>query len=832
MGAGACSGYRKNPAETNWIGRLARSFGAIDDVRYSIPGCRQGWGKLRMARSVIGEPLRLGDVVYQYGYGTHASGQIDHTLCAPGGLLTVDVGIDRNRNTTTSTAQVQFSIWSGERCLAESPILQRGDAPFPLSADLDGATAFSLKCEAVGSESLAHCDWGEPRLTFSDGRTIMLGHPDFPPVDTVLPVSFSLGEESAGNWFRRCGIRKSEEAGATFDTFRFQTSDGETGLFFELVLRLYHELPACLWEATLRNDGRCNTSQLRSPKSLDLSLCFPGNTKKLFRSTGSFDYLEAGEAISSEAYRDGFMMREDNLVAGSSRLSGTGGRSSVDSMPYLNFEGEGEGLMLGIGWTGQWCAEVSADSDLVRFEAGIENFDSYLKPGETVRLPSILLIAWEGDSSLRGHNLLRRFINDELLPKYSGETLQAPSCAPAWGGMTAAKHLERIAEIQARKLRYDYYWVDAGWYGTSGPSADEFSPNWGCQAGDWRVDAEIYPNGLSEVSEACHRAGLKFLLWGEPERAVHGRPTTLEHPEWFLGPHPRAEGNGLIINYGNPEAWTWAVETFSRLIAENGIDCYRQDFNASPLPFWTANDEENRVGITEAKYVDGLYRFLGELRRRFPHLLIDNCAGGGRRLDFEMMRHSVPLWASDMQVHSDCLAERNMQLVQGLSFWLPQFAFGTQFHPGDTYHIRSALAAGLTFFFCYNERVELSPEYPYDWHRERLEEYHRVKEFFSGDFYPILESSSSFKTWAAYQFDRPDLGAGVVLFFRKRESPFVQGHFVLQGGDPDALYELEDGGTPGLERYSGAALFRNGIPITLPNPASSKLLFYRKVSDS
>jgi alpha-galactosidase len=823
------SGYRKKAEESAWIERLTRSFGAADKVFCSITGSRQGWGKLRTAGSVIGEPLRLGGRVYQYGYGTHAPGQIDLELCAPGKSLSVDVGIDLNRNTTTSTAEVRFSIWSEGRCLAESQTLKHGDPPFRLAADLGGATTVSLKCEAVGSQNLAHCDWCEPLVTLADGRSLMLGHPDFPPVDSVLPVSFSFGEESAAAWFRRWGIRKTSEAGATFDTHRFETSDAVTGLAFELVLHVYHELPVCRWEVAFRNDGAQDTPQLHSVKSLDLSLCFPGNTKKLFLSTGSFDYFEAGESISSEAYRDGFKLREENLVTQSSRLSGTGGRSSVDSMPYANFAGDGEGLMLGIGWTGQWCAHVSTDSDLVRFEAGMERFDSYLRPGETVRLPSILLIAWSGDSPLRGHNLLRRFINDELLPKYAGKTLQAPSCAPAWGGMAASKHLERIAEIQARELPYDYYWIDAGWYGTSGPSPDEFSPNWGNQAGDWRVDPRIYPHGLSEISEACHRAGLKFLLWGEPERAVHGRPVTMEHPEWFLGPSPRSEGSGVIINYGNPDAWSWAVETFSRLIAENHIDCYRQDFNASPLPFWTANDEENRAGITEAKYVDGLYRFLGELRRRFPHLLIDNCAGGGRRLDFEMMRHSVPLWASDMQVYSDCLPERNMQLVQGLSYWLPQFSFGTQFHPGDTYHVRSALAAGLTFYYCYNERVELSPDYPYAWHRERLEEYHRIKEFFSGDFYPILESSSSFKTWAAYQFDRPDLGAGVVLFFRKSESPFVEGHFVLQGGDPEARYELEDADKPGS---SGTVSLRDGVTITLPDPASSRILLYRKVSHS
>lgn len=823
------SGYQEVADEKTRLVRLVQSFGAIDQPVCTITGYNQGWGKLRTARSVVGEPLRLGGRAYECGYGTHANGRIAHALSTPGRSIAVEVGIDLSINTTTSTASVKFSIWTEGACRAESPLLKLNDPPFKLEADLNGGTEFVLVCEALDSVSLAHCDWCDPIVTLADGRSLMLGCPDHPPLEKVLPISFSYGGGTEAAWFLRWGISRTYQEGAEFDTYLFKTLDAETGLECELALRAYHSSPALVWETTFRNVGDRDTKVLGDVRSLDLSLIFAGNTKKLCRSTGSFDYIESGEAVSSEAFRDGFMLREDNIAIADARLSGTDGRSSVNDMPYFNFVGEGEGLMFGIGWTGQWMAGVSANSDLIRFEAGLEHFGSYLRPGESIRLPSILMIAWNGDSPLRGHNLLRRFINDQLFPKYDGSPLQAPVSCPNWGGMTSAKHLERITEIGKNDLPYDYYWVDAGWYGTSGPSPDEFAPNWGSQAGDWRVDSSIYPRGISEVSAAGKRAGMKFLLWGEPERAVQGRPVTLEHPEWFLGPERRSEGDGVIINYGNPEAWRWAVETFSQLIVDGQIDCYRQDFNVKPLSFWLAHDEADRLGMTEVKYIEGLYRFLGELRERFPHLLIDNCAGGGRRLDFEMMRFSVPLWGSDMQVYRDCLPERNMQLVQGLSYWLPQFAFGTQFHPGDTYHIRSAIAAGLTFHFCYNETVELSPDYPYAWHRERLAEYHRIKEYFSGDFYPILEASSSFMTWAAYQFDRPDLGGGVALFFRKKDSPFSSGRFHLWGGDEDASYELEDVDDPEVKRLAGWQIFEEGITVTLESAATAKIFIYRKV---
>jgi len=823
------SGYHIKVGEKARMAQWVASLGDTAKPVCAITSYTQGWGKLRIARNIIGEPLCLAGKTFQRGYGTHASGQIIHHLSAPGSTFLAEVGLDLNRNSKVSTAVVKFSVWAAGHCLASSPELKLADGAFRLEANLGGATEFVLKCEALGTANLAHADWCDPQVTLADGRVLMLGDRENPPGDTLLPLSFVYGGMGAGDWFRRWGIRRTREAGTSFDTHRFATTDAETGLTCELALHEYHAFPACRWEVTFRNDGREDTRSLETPRSLDLSWLFPGNTKKLYRATGSFDYYEAGEAVSSEAYRDGFMLREDNLVMAPSTLAGTGGRSSVNAMPYFNFAGEGEGLMVGVGWTGQWCANVSAAGDLVRFEAGMERFSSYLRPGERIRLPSILLIAWQGDSPLRGHNLLRRFITDELLPTYDGKSLQAPVSCPTWGGMMAGQHLARIADIGKHKLPYDYYWIDAGWYGTSGPSPDEFSPNWGCQAGDWRIDPQIYPHGMTEISAAAHQAGMKFLLWGEPERAVHGRPVTLEHPEWFLGRMPRAEGDGVIINYGNPEALNWAVETFSRLIRDQDVDCYRQDFNVHPLAFWEAHDGPGRTGMTEAGYVDGLYRFLGELRRRFPNLLIDNCAGGGRRLDFEMMRHSVPLWASDMQCYADCLPERNLQQVQGLAYWLPQFAFGTQFHPGDTYHVRSAMAAGLTFHLSFKDSVKLPPDYPYEWHRERLAEYHRINDFFSGDFYPLLEQSSSFKTWTAYQFDRPDLAAGIALFFRKKDSPFGAGTFQLRGLETDAQYEVEDADLAGKTIRSGSELLADGLPIALGCPASSKLLLYRKI---
>jgi alpha-galactosidase len=88
----------------------------------------------------------------------------------------------------------------------------------------------------------------------------------------------------------------------------------------------------------------------------------------------------------------------------------------------------------------------------------------------------------------------------------------------------------------------------------------------------------------------------------EPERVRDGTWLDRNHPEWLL--HNGASSNRLL-DLGNEEARQWLTEHVTRLIREQGIDLYRQDFNMEPLPYWRAKDTPDRQGITEIKHVTG-----------------------------------------------------------------------------------------------------------------------------------------------------------------------------------------------------------------------------------
>src|SRR5205823_8017603 len=125
-----------------------------------------------------------------------------------------------------------------------------------------------------------------------------------------------------------------------------------------------------------------------------------------------------------------------------------------------------------------------------------------------------------------------------------------------------------------------------------------------------------------------------------------------------------------LLNLGIPAARQYVTDMISRLIEEDGVTCYRQDFNTDPAPFWKAADAPDRVGMTEIRHIEGLYAYWDELVARHPGLWIDNCASGGRRIDLETISRSIPLWRSDLQASPDFFSQTAMQnQTHGLGLW-------------------------------------------------------------------------------------------------------------------------------------------------------------------
>lgn len=100
----------------------------------------------------------------------------------------------------------------------------------------------------------------------------------------------------------------------------------------------------------------------------------------------------------------------------------------------------------------------------------------------------------------------------------------------------------------------------------------------------------------------------------------------------------------------------------------------------------------------------------------------------------------------------------------------------------------------VVHYFMYAYRAP-DPAWPHAWLKERLAEYLRAKECFSGDYYCLDAFHAGIGAWTLMQFDRPDLGRGILEAFRGERSFYRSADVRLRGLEPAAEYCVEDART-------------------------------------
>lgn len=508
------------------------------------------------------------------------------------------------------------------------------------------------------------------------------------------------------------------------------------------------------------------------------------------------------------------------------------GRSSNSAYaPFFNIRhgGKDEGYVVAIGWTGQWNATVERREASVVFKSKIEDTCFRILPGESFRTSSVTVMGYNG-SFAEGQNRWRRLVKEIYSPVGKGKVpADPPFCAGLWGGMSTVGCLERIGNVEKAKLPFNCYWMDAGWYGAGEQvSPDEYEGDWAQHTGNWEVNSFRHPDGLMDVAAAIQKTDKRFLLWVEPERVRRETPIVSEHTEYFIFPVDDKNPN-LLLNLGDGAAWEYCYSVLSELIERLGISVYRQDFNFGPLDYWRRNDTPDRRGVTEIKHINGLYRLWDALLDRFPQLLIDNCASGGRRIDIETLRRSIPLWRSDAQCPAD--PEPNITQAHALSHgsWLPYSGTGTGRIWYDTYRFRSAYSPALTTNFTFSERNTFGddPE-AMGWFGEMCDEYVKVRQYLSKDIYPLTKASGASDVWCAVQYHDPDTESGVLLVFRRNDAPYTECAFPLFGLLDGKTYRFtESGGETAL--CDGTELTNEGFTVRIAKRRDSRLYFYKTV---
>jgi alpha-galactosidase len=496
----------------------------------------------------------------------------------------------------------------------------------------------------------------------------------------------------------------------------------------------------------------------------------------------------------------------------------------------------GEWFVASLGYSGNWAMSLTGSTNEARkrttlgFSLGPSAADPALRvldPGETVKTPETHMLVMASDLDHVIQALHQHVRSEVVLPPVPGREYQVESNHRGY----IVDHedepgLKREIDLAA-SIGAEEFLVDAGWYGAS-PN------NWGANVGDWHAGAWL-PNDLNPVREYARKKGLLFGLWVEIEGAGRASELRRQHPDWLMTRGGQLVANGRNLDLSKPEAAAWAESEIARIIQKYDLDMFRIDYNT------TVNEGGNRVkdGFVEStmwRYYDALYSIFDRIHQRFPKVILQNCAGGGGRLDLGMMRrfHNTELsdWAR---------GPRGLKILNGMTWILPPEIllriFGTEAgdlaSDGDLeQQLRNALISRPIFRGLSPTMEDFNPLV-----REKIRD---AVEQFKREVRPIMVNSRVYHHTAIVDFDRPtpwlvleyaspDSTRAVSTFFRtatEGESTFT---FFPRGLDFSRTYRVKLMNRRQTVEIPGSQLLQLGIPVRIENAMGSEMLLFEAI---
>ncbi|RME16215.1 MAG: alpha-galactosidase, partial [Alphaproteobacteria bacterium] len=227
-----------------------------------------------------------------------------------------------------------------------------------------------------------------------------------------------------------------------------------------------------------------------------------------------------------------------------------------------------------------------------------------------------------------------------------------------WEAVYFDHDLDELKDIATRAaaLGAERFVLDDGWF--KGRSDDTRA------LGDWEVDREKYPAGLTPLIDHVKGLGMSFGLWFEPEMVNRESDLYRAHPDWALGPEGQIEGRGQrVLDMAREEVRDYLFERIGALLSAHDIDYIKWDHNrVLPMP--------------DAAQTRGTYALLDRLRAAFPGVEIESCASGGGRIDFGILSRTHRVWLSDS---NDALERLRIQHEAAL--FLPAAVTGSHVGP-------------------------------------------------------------------------------------------------------------------------------------------------------
>ena len=450
-----------------------------------------------------------------------------------------------------------------------------------------------------------------------------------------------------------------------------------------------------------------------------------------------------------------------------------------------------------------------------------------INPGECFTSPEVHLGVVEGDLDDSVNQM-----HEHIRSVTPAITTATPCLVCALYGATEDMSVEGTVKAikRTRDLGAEVFILDAGWQCPPEREREHRYFN-----GTNLANPDRYPDGLGKIADVCHENGMLFGLWTEIERIGEGSPVYREHPEW-RGVTMRGKRSETYLDMSNPDAAAWAEEALAFFIKEYKLDLLRIDhINPGSVHFCMA---DKGTGINEClsvRHYMAVYAMYERLKKRFPGVIFENCAGGGGRTDLGIMKYFDHTWVSDNQI-----LPRAAHIANGMTVALPPERVDRLFAGMQGYaqgsldaQVRNAMLTHLSFEALAIADVEENPI--------QAEFVKHSIELYKSFIRPFLPMSRIYHHTAEYE---KCLSEGAVITEISSRGgargaitvitlPFSN-HTELvikpRGISPDKKYRVTLDNLRASFTVEGYELYSSGIKVSVPGAMCSELVTYEQIS--
>lgn len=340
----------------------------------------------------------------------------------------------------------------------------------------------------------------------------------------------------------------------------------------------------------------------------------------------------------------------DRLTMNKFVLNNTGSWSTKEHLPMVGVENtQTNTFILGqVENNGSWHIELGDNENQYYLSmSGPDMMDNQwskcLYPNESfISVQASLVFASSFESSIQEMTKLRRYLIDKDNIDYKTQPIIFNDFMYGTWDLSTEELIKPMVD-SASKAGVELFVLDAGWFAkTSG---------WGNYIGEYKEYSPNFPTGgLNGLCDYIRNKGMKVGLWFEIENVGYLCPELEAMPEdYFMHINgSRIKRNSrYCLNLCNKGAFSWAINKISDAIKKYSLDYIKIDYN---LDLGPGNDDYSKFlgeGLLEQNRK--VIEFIKELHRLFPNLIIENCASGGQRLDYEMLKYTQIVSTSDLE---------------------------------------------------------------------------------------------------------------------------------------------------------------------------------------